>query len=485
MYSAAIASSQLAATTSSNQQFPQQQPYFPQLQPTLASYTVSQADTPVVPLASRSTSAGAAAVRFVLDEFLKDESTEKTKFETVVPHTALRVHSTMTNLVSTAGRIAARCKRHKRMQARDVERAIAMEFGLNPVFFVSEETPVVEGKLCSIRETDVKLKEFLDRDLPALRRVPPAPTFKMHWLAIDGVQPLVPENDFASTGKEGTSKKQFLVSNPPNALQDELATFSKEMRIYFDKLTSNLLVAEMGNDDAAFVKYRESLRSLETDAGIDRLVPHFVRFAANHIAKNPTRLTALWTALDVSRSLLGNPHLKNLDLYLHELLPHLLNCLLGKSISESPTDDHWKLRDAIAAHIADICQSFEELYPTLRRDIVQVYSNASVSADRPLTTQYGGVIGLSALGLDTVSEVLGRLKVRGDYLLKLIALVEGSEVEISTTSVTERKNEALILLNAIRGAFSNSEIAPEFWPVLDILGYEWNAFNPYAKELFL
>src|SRR4051812_3214454 len=71
---------------------------------------------------TRSTTTAANVVRFVLEEALRDGvaggGSDTTRYEAVLPVAALKVHSTMNNVISTAGRIAGRCKRHKRILAR-------------------------------------------------------------------------------------------------------------------------------------------------------------------------------------------------------------------------------------------------------------------------------------------------------------------------------------------------------------------------------
>src|SRR5262245_22559211 len=41
---------------------------------------------------------------------------------------------------------------------------------------------------------------------------------------------------------------------------------------------------------------------------------------------------------------------------LHQLMPPILTCLLGKRVCSLPTDDHWSLRDTAASLVALVCR---------------------------------------------------------------------------------------------------------------------------------
>src|SRR4051812_13469592 len=83
-------------------------------------------------------------------------------------------------------------------------------------------------------------------------------------------------------------------------------------------------------------------------------------------------------------------------------MPAILSCLVGKKISDSPTDDHWSVRDFAARLIASICSRYGKDYHTLQPRVTKTLLRAFLDPMKPVTTHYGAVIGLSALGPEVI-----------------------------------------------------------------------------------
>ena len=83
-----------------------------------------------------------------------------------------------------------------------------------------------------------------------------------------------------------------------------------------------------------------------------------------------------------------------------------MTCLVGRTICENPMQqDHWSVRHRAASLIANICTEYGKAYHTLQPRISKTLLRAYLDPARPLTTQYGGIIGLDHLG-NEVSRVL-------------------------------------------------------------------------------
>lgn len=90
---------------------------------------------------------------------------------------------------------------------------------------------------------------------------------------------------------------------------------------------------------------------------------------------------------------------------LHQLIPPILSCLVGRTICESPQQDHWTVRQRAASLIATICERYGKSYHTLQPRITKTLLRAFLDPARPLTTQYGAIVGLDRLGPE-VTRVL-------------------------------------------------------------------------------
>ena len=126
---------------------------------------------------------------------------------------------------------------------------------------------------------------------------------------------------------------------------------------------------------------------------------------------NLSDLNGHFTSLRIAECLVMNENLKNLDFYLHELLPCLLTCVVNKSLSKTPAEDHWALRDYAASIIAKICEKFGRFYGELQGRVLKTYQDAFIKENKPLITRYGGINGVCTLGeLNVISILIPFLK---------------------------------------------------------------------------
>src|SRR3954447_15458127 len=115
--------------------------------------------------------------------------------------------------------------------------------------------------------------------------------FLAHWLAIEGVQPSIPQNPTTAE----TSSKDLLPKGPgANPALAALAgndnvsfrpsvkhVISKELILYFDKIQAAIL-----DDDPDDEKPRlraAALDSVRADPGLHQLLPYFVNFITNQV----------------------------------------------------------------------------------------------------------------------------------------------------------------------------------------------------------
>jgi hypothetical protein len=96
-------------------------------------------------------------------------------------------------------------------------------------------------------------------------------TFEAHWLSVEGVQPAIPQNPpvgrsvVASTE---TSETRQLVQH----------TLSKEMQLYFERVTSAILENNSQLISAA-------IDSLASDPGLSQLLPYFTQFITQKVPR--------------------------------------------------------------------------------------------------------------------------------------------------------------------------------------------------------
>ncbi len=256
---------------------------------------------------------------------------------------------------------------------------------------------------------EIDLEAFLQAPLP---RMPPPLTLTSHWLAIDGIQPAIPENPNAAASAAfplaaaavtpGGSVAAAVKKDAHEDAEIKPLTkhvLSKELQAYYDAIVGDLLCADAERTTSA-------LYAVSSDSGIQQLVPYFVQFVAEAIPKNLRAVARLQTLIGLVKALVGNEHIF-IEPYLHQIMPSVLSCLLGKRLCEDPAvEDHWSLREHAAAITATICQRYGNVYGTLIPRVTRTLIKTLLDQEKPLTSHYGAIVGITALGGRTIEAIL-------------------------------------------------------------------------------
>jgi len=268
------------------------------------------------------------------------------------------------------------------------------------------------------------LKDILAAKLP---RPPIAVNVVPHWLAVEGVQPLIPENPAPppnvdrTPGVNPTEHDRLFrspvipgdVKPPPGAtavkaeqggqggqgavMQPVVAhELSKELQLYFDRITA-VVRGGGGQSGAETPVLRAALASLATDSGLHQLLPYFTQFVQDEVATSLRNMPRLKALVGMIESLCSNPEI-HVELYLHQLMPTLITCMVAKRLSADPNEDHWTLRRYSAEVMSGICARFGRDYPTIQPRITRTLLRAMLDPTKPFPTHFGAVSGLAALG---------------------------------------------------------------------------------------
>ncbi|XP_038887950.1 transcription initiation factor TFIID subunit 6-like isoform X2 [Benincasa hispida] len=245
-----------------------------------------------------------------------------------------------------------------------------------------------------LEDKDLEFKDVIDAPLP---KAPLDTAVFCHWLAIEGVQPAIPENApveviLPPSDVRSSEQKDEL---PVDIKLPVKHILSKELQLYFDKITE--LVVSRSNTDL----FKKALVSLATDSGLHPLVPYFTCYIADEVARGLGDYSLLFALMRVVWSLLQNPHI-HIEPYLHQMMPSVVTCLVAKRLGNRFTDNHWELRDFAAKVVALICKRFGHVYNTLQTKLTKTLLNAFLDPKRSLTQHYGAIQGLAALGMNVV-----------------------------------------------------------------------------------
>lgn len=366
---------------------------------------------------------------------------------------AMDVEYRIHEILETAIKFMRHSKR-RLLRSTDLNQALHL-LNIEPLYGYDNSQPVqfkeaLVGQsgqtLYYLNEKEVDLERLINQELP---RIPRQTTFTAHWLAIEGVQPLIPQNPLpadimntppiirgAVTSTLGKEIASTAVGDPSKGTVDRVASnnrqltdkdaeikplvkhvLSKELRLYFDKVVQVLLSTYPESEQ---LKYA-ALNSLKVDPGLHQLVPYFIQFIAEQITNQLRNIDVLSTMLAVISALADNKTIF-LDPYIHALMPCILTLLLAKkigpTINMSDTEEvketfrsQLAIREFAAILLDHVIQVYGSSYSTLKLRITRTLLKAFLDTTKPTGTHYGALLALKNMGNEVIKLiVIGNLK---------------------------------------------------------------------------
>lgn len=150
-----------------------------------------------------------------------------------------------------------------------------------------------------------------------------------HWLAVEGVQPSIPQNPNTNTADllpKGPNANPHLAA--ANGLDNVNVkplvkhVLSKESQELFNKLSGALV------DETNIEWQNAALAAISTEPGIHQLTTYLLSFIAEKVTHNMKNLFILSQMMRASEALLNNQAIY-LDPYVAYMVPPILTCCIG------------------------------------------------------------------------------------------------------------------------------------------------------------
>lgn len=371
---------------------------------------------------------------------------------------------------------------------QDVSQALRV-LDVEPLYGYESARPLRFGEasigpgqpLFYVEDEEMDFEKLINAPLP---KVPREITFTAHWLAVEGVQPTIPQNPTpadssraaetllpksAGGGPAGSAALNSSGVNGDNLIVKPLVKhiLSKELQLYFEHVSSALYDAQ--ND-----QYRAAaLASLRSDPGLHQLVPYFVQFAAEKVTHGLKNLFVLTQTLQLVSALLENRNL-HVAPYVASLVPPVLTCLVGKQlgpvvalsgVGSAALPAHYELRLLAASVLRaltrrDLATATPTLKPRLARTLLKHLLSA---APQPLGTYYGAVLGLngiaSAEGVRVL--ILPNLRALDEVLKEALADIDGSMDMLDEAGKGKRREVDAVVDAVVRGLETLEQESPE------------------------
>ncbi|ELA46401.1 hypothetical protein VCUG_02123 [Vavraia culicis subsp. floridensis] len=271
-------------------------------------------------------------------------------------------------------------------------------FGYDPKDNLVFKNDIVKSAIFYVPDEEIDLEDLLNQPPP---KMPLKPKITSHWLAIEGVQPQIPQNP--------------IIMEKPSLKQDPLVTYteeselkqttkhviSKELQLYYEKILSFLEDSE---------KITLAIECLKTESGIQQLIPYLIQNINEKILKN-MESEVLSNFILFYHSLLQNEHIF-IDPYLHQIIPSLLTCIIGKRIK------NMDIRKLAAETIKYVYDKYSITYDTLGPRIIKTLSKVWLDKDKSEDAHYAALFTLSILSTNVISSVIQKEKDRYVEMVK-------------------------------------------------------------------
>lgn len=269
----------------------------------------------------------------------------------------------------------------------DVNNALISR-NVEPLFgYESNDTLVFRGLPAGfycVPDEEIDLDEYLEKPLP---KIPLRPYIQSHWLAIEGVQPPIQQNPILIEKPVQKQDSLSMYQEDLELKQQNRHLLTKELSMYFEKILQTM---ETDPETAA--------SCLLNETGIQQLVPYFLHHFKLEIRKSFENEDLRGVIINMYGSLLKNKYIF-IDPYLHEILPPLLSCVIGKSISKEAREDASEL-------VRHVFETFGPKYKSLTPRIVNLLLKAWLDESKPENVQYGALHCLSTLSSNVVKEFI-------------------------------------------------------------------------------
>ena len=153
------------------------------------------------------------------------------------------------------------------------------------------------------------------------------------------------------------------------------------------------------------------------------MLPRFTNFISEGIKCNinENNLALVIYLMRMVKALLDNPTLSlgmdifykcntfnnvTLDMYLHELLPVVISCVVSKQLCQGAKENHWALRTYASRVLSLISRNYTTTTTMLQYRIVKSLSKPLENQDAAFPQIYGSIVGLAELGSEVIRRTI-------------------------------------------------------------------------------
>ncbi|KAI8623918.1 DUF1546-domain-containing protein [Xylariaceae sp. FL1651] len=334
-----------------------------------------------------------------------------------------------------------------------------------------------------IDDEEADFERVINGPLP---KVPRDANYTSHWLAIEGVQPTVPQNPTSAESRSQDLLPKGPGANPalaalaghdnPSFRPAVKHAVSQEQILFFEKVQAALLD---DNPDPEVHRLRQAaLAAVIAEPGTHQLMPYYVNFISNQVTHYLDDVFVLRQMMELTNALISNEH-NFVDPYASALCAPVLTCLMGRRLgSESGSDaikEQYQLREVAASLIGQIARKYSSSNKLLRPKLTRSCLKAFLNPNMPPQVWYGAILGILAAGGSEAVKVLvlPNLKSFESTMLQpLREKGEASRVDFEMVvggilkAIQSLSDDDILMMNGVNGGVSDREASQ----IKDFLG---------------
>lgn len=232
-----------------------------------------------------------------------------------------------------------------------------------------------------------------------------------HWLAIEGVQPNIPQNPTTAEARLSELVAKGPGANPALGAFAGLdnTTFkpsvkhilSKELILYFNKIVAALI--DEAEDEDTMIYREAALSSIRIEPGLHNLVPYFISYVNEKITHSISSIHIAMQMLRLVENLLENKSLF-LTPYATSMCPAIMTCLVGPRIGPIDSTDHgifnqqYRIRLLAAGLLGRIVLRYGKETRDLKTRLIRSCFKVLCDSDKSLPQHFGACTGMSIIG---------------------------------------------------------------------------------------
>ncbi|KAI9047174.1 hypothetical protein LZ554_008628 [Drepanopeziza brunnea f. sp. 'monogermtubi'] len=255
-----------------------------------------------------------------------------------------------------------------------------------------------------IEDEEVDFEKLINAPLP---KVPRDVSFTAHWLAVEGVQPLIPQNPSTAEARADASVAKGPGANPTLAAlagNDNVPgkplvkhIVSKEMILFFDKIKAAILDESL--DPEVVLLRNTAFQSVRSDPGLAQLVPYFLQFVAEKVTHSLGNLFVLRQMIELTQAVIENKS-HYADPYALSLTAPIVTCIIGRNLGGDAAHlkDQYEVRDLAVSLLGQVVRKYSTSSTMLKAKLTRTFLKNFLDPAKPLDVHYGAMCGLATVG---------------------------------------------------------------------------------------